>query len=318
MKNPHPVLVYCPHAHEQQAYLDAFRREAATFDFVSQAELADSGVDADRIHHIICWGAPPEFFRPFRQLRAVFALGAGIDRLIGRTDLPESVAIYRLLDAGMAEQMLEYVLYGVLGYQRGFDHYWTAQQQNQWRPLRPRAASEVQVTVLGGGIIGGHVAQGLHGRGYPVTLWSRSGHAPPGIASASGSEALPALLAQTDVLVSLLPSTAATRGLLNGERLQLLRRDALLINAGRGDVLDESALLAALASGQLRGALLDVFASEPLPPSHPFWRHPGITLTPHIAAQTLLPEAVRQIADNLRALEYGQSPTGRVDRSRGY
>ena len=307
------TLIYCPSASETARYLQAFQQALPEQQFVIEPVAAPDGVE-----QIICWGPPAQFFSRYRHLRAVFALGAGVDKLVARADLPASVAIVRLLDAGMAEQMLEYVLFGVLQYQRDMDRYQRQQQRGHWQAYPTRSAATVRVTVLGAGEIGGYVAKGLVARGYPVTTWSRQAHDREGIRSVAGLDALPDALAQTDVLVNLLPSTPATRQLLNAERLSALAPGAMLINAGRGDVLDDAALIAALDRGHLRCAMLDVFAEEPLPSTHPFWWHPGVLITPHVAAQTQLPEAVAQISRNLRALAAGTALTGVVERTRAY
>ena len=308
------ILVYCPTPEETRRYLQAFRAAAPEFRFTDRAACAAPAA----IKQIICWGVPPAFFADFPALETVFALGAGVDKLVARPDLPASVRICRLLDAGMAAQMLDYVLYGVLNAQYHFADYARQQGLARWQPRISRAPAELRCTVLGAGAIGGAVARGLAARGHTVTVWSRQPKALPDIASVAGWDVLPAVFAHTDILIALLPSTTETRGLLNAERLAWLPAGASLINAGRGDVIDDAALLAALDSGQLSHAQLDVFQVEPLPPSHPFWQHSRITLTPHVAAQTLLPEAVSQIVANLRALAAGQTPSGLVDRQRQY
>ncbi len=306
-------MIYCPSASETERYLQAFRQALPEHAFVTEP-----GAEPDDVQQIICWGAPAGFFRRYHNVRVVFALGAGVDKLIQRPDLPASIPIVRLLDAGMAVQMLEYVLLGVLWYQRDVDRYQRQQPHGHWQAYASRAAADVRITVLGAGEIGGYVARGLAERAYPVTAWSRQPRTLAGVNAAAGLAALPELLGRTDVLVNLLPSTPATHQLLNRERFAALAAGAVLINAGRGDVLEESALLQALDSGHLRSAMLDVFAEEPLPSTHPYWRHPGILITPHVAAQTRLPEAVAQISQNLRALAAGGELRGLVERARAY
>ena len=308
------TVVYCPTPEETRQYLQAFRAAASEFRFTDHAGCTAPAA----VKQIVCWGVPPGFFAGYPAVQTVFALGAGVDKLVARPDLPAEVQICRLLDAGMAAQMLDYVLYGVLAVQYHFADYARQQALARWQPRRSRAATELRCTVLGAGAIGGYVARGLAARGHAVTVWSRQPKAMPGIANVCGWDALPRVFAHTDILIALLPSTAETRGLLNAERLAWLPAGASLINAGRGDLIDDAALLATLDRGQLSHAQLDVFQVEPLPPSHPFWQHPRINLTPHVAAQTLLPEAVAQIVANLRALAAGQTPSGLVDRSRQY
>lgn len=275
-------------------------------------------VDAGQVRHAVVWNPPAGFFRGMVNLQAVFVLGAGVDRILKRDDLDPAIPVIRLSDAGMAQQMLEYVLYGVLHVQRRMDQYQRQQQHRQWQVVAATAAARTRIGVLGLGEIGGKVAQGLAALGYDVAGWSRQGRQLPGVADYIGEQGLPALLARSDILVNLLPATAATRGLLGGELLRQLPRGAALINAGRGEQVDEAALLGMLDSGHLRFALLDVFVVEPLESVHPLWSHPAVLLTPHIAAMTLAEPAVAQIVANLQALQQGLLPQGLVLRERGY
>lgn len=275
-------------------------------------------VDAEQVRHAVVWNPPAGFFRGMVNLQAVFVLGAGVDRILKRDDLDPAIPVIRLSDAGMAQQMLEYVLYGVLHVQRRMDQYQRQQQHRQWQVVAATAAARTRIGVLGLGEIGGKVAQGLAALGYDVAGWSRQGRQLPGVADYIGEQGLPALLARSDILVNLLPATAATRGLLGSELLRQLPRGAALINAGRGEQVDEAALLGMLDSGHLRFALLDVFVVEPLESVHPLWSHPAVLLTPHIAAMTLAELAVAQIVANLQALQQGLPPQGLVLRERGY
>jgi glyoxylate/hydroxypyruvate reductase A len=272
----------------------------------------DDAIDPTRVDYVVCWKPAEGALAAFTRLKAVFAMGAGIDHLLRRDDLPKQVPVIRLTDAGMAPQMLEYVLYGLL------DHYARQQAAGQWQPRPPRAAATMRVTVLGLGAIGRHVALGLKALGYAVRGWSRTAKQIDGITTHHGLDALPSLLADTDLLVGILPNTPDTAGLLNAERLACLPAGAVVINAGRGELLDVAALCAALDSGRLRGAMLDVFPHEPLAADAALWRQRGLLVTPHIAAATLIPESARQIAGKLRALAAGQAVEGVVDRSRAY
>ena len=245
-------------------------------------------------------------------------MGAGVDKLLQRPDLPEKTKIVRLTDAGMARQMMEYCLYGVLHHQRQMDRYASQQRERLWQPHDARPAADLRIGILGLGELGGRVAGDLTRLGYRVSGWSRNPRRLEGVVSQHGEAGLRTLLSQSDVLFCVLPSTPETRHLLNAERLALMPDDAALINVGRGSLIDESALLVRLDGGQLRFALLDVFAEEPLPDSHPFWRHPRVIVTPHVAANTVPEEAVLQIATNLAEQARGRPMTGVVDRQRGY
>lgn len=283
-----------------------------------EIEAWPATVEADAVTHIAAWTPPPGFFVPFRNLRTIFNLGAGVDKLLVRDDVPSGVDIVRLTDAGMAAQMTEYCLYGVLHYQREMDVYCRQQQAGEWRQHGARLRSSVRIGVLGLGELGRRVAADLARLGYPVLGWSRSAHHVEGVTCVFGEAKLDAVLRESDVLFCVLPATVETRHLLDARRLALLPRGAALINAGRGTLLDEAALLARLDGGDLRFAQLDVFAEEPLPAAHPFWNHPRVILTPHIAADTVPAAAVDQIVANLRTAAAGRPMNGRVSRQRGY
>jgi glyoxylate/hydroxypyruvate reductase len=301
------------------------REDSARWQAALAAALADVDVivqspatGAGPVDFFAGWNPPADFFRLLPSLRAVFALGAGVDAFLRRTDLSPHIPLVKLGDAGMAAQMLEYVLLGVLAWQRHLPAYASQQQRAAWRPLPPRSRGETRVGVLGLGSIGAQVAIGLARFGYCVRGWSRSEREINGVECVSGAAALDALLVRSDVLVNLLPSTQATRGLLDRSRLGRLPRGAFVVNASRGDQLDADGLLALLDDEHLSSALLDVFATEPLPPDSPLWRHPKVRITPHVAAVTLIEPAVAQIRDNLQRLRQGKAMHNVVDRERGY
>ncbi|MEQ6291375.1 glyoxylate/hydroxypyruvate reductase A [Vogesella sp. GCM10023246] len=308
------ILIHTPSPKEVAAYLALFRAALPQQQFVSLEQLDQP----EAVEYVITWGPPPALFAGLPKLKAVFALGAGVDKLLARDDLSPAAPIYRLLDGGMAPQMVEYVRFGVLSYQRHMDIYRRQQMAGVWKMLAPRLPGEVRVGVLGLGEIGRAVAQALAADGYQVSGWSRTPRQVPGVDCLFGDEGLDELLAGSDVLACVLPSTSETQGLLNASRLAALPEGAMLINAGRGDLLDEHALLYQLDNGHLRCAQLDVFASEPLPTGHRLWQHPAVTVTPHIAAITLRQQAVEQIAANLARLAAGQDGLGLVLRARGY
>lgn len=275
-------------------------------------------IDPAQVEFLVCWKPQAGALKRFTRLRAIFATGAGIDHLLSRPDLPPAVPVIRLTDAGMAQQMLEYVLFGVLYFQRDMDAYARQQADGCWQALPPRSAADTRISVLGLGAIGGVVAGGLARQGFRTRGWSRGPHILEGVECLHGIDTLNGLLSETDVLVNILPNTPETAGLLDATRLSALPTAAVVINAGRGEQLDLAALLALLDADKLRGALLDVFPHEPLPPDSPLWRHPKVRVTPHIAAATLIGESAQQIADKLAALQRGEPVSGLVDRTRAY
>ncbi|UIM57304.1 glyoxylate/hydroxypyruvate reductase GhrA [Serratia marcescens] len=273
--------------------------------------------------YALVWRPPHEMLANRRDLKAVFALGAGVDAILDQErkhpgTLPAGVPLLRLEDTGMAQQMQEYALSYALRYFRRFDEYQALQQQQEWQPLDPHSLDDFTIGILGAGVLGQSVARKLTEFGFRARCWSRSAKQIDGVQSFAGEAQRAAFLDGVKLLINLLPNTPETIGILNRELFAQLSTGAYLINIARGAHLVEADLLAALEQGQLAAATLDVFAREPLPQDHPFWRHPRVTITPHIAAITLPQQAMDQIAANIRALEAGHAPAGVVDRQRGY
>jgi glyoxylate/hydroxypyruvate reductase A len=271
--------------------------------------------DAD---YAVVWRPPQALFERERKLRAVFNLGAGVDGLLALPGLPDGLPVVRLEDAGMSVQMAEYVAHTLTRISREFDRYEAQQRQGVWKTLSEPDRLQWPVGVLGMGAMGERVARAAADLEFPVAGWSRSGKDVPGVESFRGLEQLPAFLARTRVLVNLLPLTPDTESILRRETLSQLLPQGHLINIGRGPHLVEEDLLALLDEGRMAGATLDVFRQEPLPAGHPFWTHPGVTVTPHIAAMTLKREAVEQIVGKIRAMQRGEPVSGIVERGRGY
>lgn len=282
--------------------------------------LNDSNIPTHDIDAAIVWLPPAEFFDGLDKLTHVYALAAGVDHLLKHPGLPSNVNVVRLRDAGMGEQMAEYALFGALTAQRRMLQFAQAQSENQWRhSINAATAEDTRVGILGAGALGSKVAERLTLNGYPVTCWSRTPHNfPDPITSVSGAESLNSFLKQSNVLVCLLPLTENTFGILNTELFNQLPEGAFLINPGRGGHLVDSDLITALDSGQLAGALLDVFHEEPLDANHPFWNHPKIIVTPHVAAKSIPAKSADQIVDSVRHVERGELPPGLVNRDRGY
>jgi glyoxylate/hydroxypyruvate reductase A len=232
--------------------------------------------------------------------------------------LPASVALVRLEDAGMAEQMAEYAAYAVLRVFRDFPAYGDDQRAARWQPRARRDKSVFGVGVLGMGVLGRHVAATLRDLGFPVLGWSRDGRPTEGVTTFAGPAGLAAMLPRCRVAIVLLPRTPQTERLFDRETLAMLPEGAWLVNLARGALVVESDLLALLNEGHLGGAMLDVFGAEPLPADHPFWHHPRIEITPHVAGLTLVEPSVAQVAGKIRALERGLPIAGVVDRERRY
>ena len=272
---------------------------------------------APQADYAVVWAPPQQFIDEQRQLKALFNIGAGVDALMALR-IPPHVTVVRLDDAGMSVQMAEYVCHAVIRHFREFDGYEADVAAGKWSYRKPRDRADFPVGIMGLGVLGGRVARALAQFDFPVVGWSRSARHIDGVRSFSGVEGLADFLAQTRVLVCLLPLTAETRNIMNAENLEKLRPQAYVINVARGAHLVDQDLLDRLDQGLLAGATLDVFRTEPLPPEHPFWKHPKITITPHTSARTLRFESIAQIASKIGALERGEGVAGAVNPQRGY
>ncbi|WP_299999366.1 glyoxylate/hydroxypyruvate reductase GhrA [uncultured Cedecea sp.] len=299
-------------------WLQAFKRA------IPQARIRQwtKGDDAPADYALV-WNPPVEVLRQRKGLKAVFVLGAGVDAILSKFQqypdmLAQGVPLYRLEDTGMAQQMQEYAVSQVLHWFRRFDDYQLQKIAGQWQPLDEYRHEEFTVGLLGAGVLGGKVAESLTAWGFPVRCWSRSNKEYPGVSSYVGNEQLPAFLSGTRVLINLLPNTPQTAGIINQNLLNQLAEGAYVLNLARGAHLVESDLLAALDSGKIKGAMLDVFAKEPLPVDSPLWRHPRVAITPHIAAVSRPDEAATFIASTVARIEEGTVPAGEVSISRGY
>lgn len=310
----HMKIVFCCTDTRPEPWLDGLRAA------LPEADLSvwQAGVATEPADYAIVWAPPQAFIDAQPRLKALFNIGAGVDALL-RLNLPDGLKVVRLDDAGMAVQMAEYVCHAVIRHFREFDLYQQAQARGEWAFRKPRHRGDFAVGVMGLGVLGSRVAQALRGFDFPVNGWSRSPKVLEGVQTFHGmGEGLHAFLSASRVLVNLLPLTPETRDILDRDTLGRLRPGGYVINVARGAHLVEEDLLALLDSGHLAGATLDVFRTEPLPTTHPFWTHPRVTVTPHTSARTLRDESIAQIARKIRALERGEPIAGVVDRTRGY
>jgi glyoxylate/hydroxypyruvate reductase A len=274
------------------------------------------------IAYACTWKAPHGALAQFPNLRAIFSLGAGVDHLVADPSLPD-VPIVRIVDPDLTMRMTEYAVLHVLMHHRGVRRYGEQQRQRVWRDHHQPAASEVAVGVMGLGALGRHAAAALAGLGFRIAGWSRTAKSLPGIETFHGADGLDRFLARTEILVCLLPLTAATEGLLNLSLFGKLKRDgalgaAFLINAGRGKLQVEGDIIAALDRGWLSGASLDVFPTEPLPPDSPLWTHDKIIVTPHNAAESDPHAIAINVLKQIARLEGGAPLDNVIDRRRGY
>lgn len=284
------------------------------------AALAEAGVAGEvvteaapeAVDYIVYAPASPlQDFTPYRRTKAVLNLWAGVERIVGNQTLTQPLC--RMVDPGLTEGMVEWVVGHTLRHHLGMDRH-IVNPARVWDPTCPPLARERPVTVLGMGALGAACAAALRALNFPVTGWSRT----PKPGCLHGAEGLRQALSTAQILVLLLPKTPETENLLNADRLALLPRGAVILNPGRGPLIDDDALLSALDAGHVAHATLDVFRVEPLPQDHPYWTHPRVTVTPHIAADTRASSSSRVIAENIRRGEAGEPFLHQVDRARGY
>ncbi|MEJ6403808.1 2-hydroxyacid dehydrogenase [Yoonia sp. 2307UL14-13] len=259
---------------------------------------------------------PVKDFSPFVRTKAVMSLWAGVETVVDNPTLTQPLC--RMVDDSLTDGMIEWVVGHTMRHHLGMDAHIHA-QDGVWRnTIYPPVAAHRPVTVLGIGALGAACGQALVQLGFPVTGWSRSPKAVPEIVCEHGDDGLRRALTDAQIVVLLLPQTPETEDILNVERLDLLADGAFVINPGRGPLIDDDALLAALDAGKVTGATLDVFRVEPLPADHPYWAHPNVTVTPHIASSTRPETASVVIARNIARCEAGQRLLHVVDRGLGY
>jgi glyoxylate/hydroxypyruvate reductase len=308
-----PVVVFYSDYDDPDPWRRLFARHQPQVGFRVWPDVGD----ASDITHALVFNIPRGAWKRLPNVRVVFALGAGVDQIIDDPDFPRTVPLYRLIDAGMREQMTGYALYGVLHWHRRMGEYAAQAMRREWLRLEAVHPTERSVGVMGLGVFGSDLAQKLVTLGFKVCGWSRTRKAMHGVDCFAGNDELAAFLARAEILVNVLPLTGETRGILNSELYAKLPGNGALIHLGRGGHLIERDLIAALEAKRLDWAMIDVFPTEPLPRESALWAHPKILVTPHIAA-TGSGRTEQQILEAFQTFERGEEPPGRVDLSAGY
>jgi len=309
------AIAYIAQGSDGAAWKKAFEASLGPVDFrSSKAGLGDT----DDIEIALAWKPPSGLLASFKNLKMIVSLGMGVDHLLIDETLPKSVPITRIMDDGLIGQMSEYALFWGLRHHRDMDKYAAHQRASTWKPEKFVDTIDRRIGIMGLGSIGQDTGRKFAALGFPTAGWSRTAKTVEGVETFHGAEGLAAFLARTDILVNVLPLTRETRGILGAKVFAALPRGAYVINMGRGGHVVDEELLAALDSGHLSGAALDVFHIEPLPADHAYWTHPKVQVTPHIAGATNPRTASVGVIDNIKRLWSGQPLLNTVDPKTGY
>ncbi|MDP3760466.1 MAG: glyoxylate/hydroxypyruvate reductase A [Ramlibacter sp.] len=306
-------ILYRSDAARAAGWASYFARHAPDLDF----RIWPHAGDLKEVEYLIAWQAPPEFLTELPNLKVLFSSGAGIDH-VDLSAVPAHIPLVRMVEPGIINGMVEYVSLAVLALHRDFFDYVAQKAAGVWNPLEVPPASARTIGVMGMGSLGCAVLERLAAFGFRLRGWNRSPRAMDGVEIFAGADQLQPFLEGCDVLVCLLPLTPATHGILDREVFSVLPKGAALINVGRGPHLVDADLLAALDSGHLSHAVLDVTDPEPLPSGHPFWAHPRVFVTPHVASMTQPETAAPILLENIRRHQRGEALQGRIDPARGY
>lgn len=295
--------------------------------WISALKEVDSGLDIrafpndsnrEEISFALTWRHPYGIFKDYPNLKCISSMGAGVDHLLRDPDLPNNISITRLVDPYLAQDMAEFVLALIMNHLRDLNAFKIKQIESIWKPAEYLRVKNVKVGIMGVGAIGAKVATELQKTGFNVIGWARTAKEELGMKVYSGTKEFPDFLSHTDILVSILPLTPETKGILNKKSLQLLPKNAFVINVGRGEQIIEEDLMQLISEGHLSGASLDVFSEEPLPKDNRLWRHPRINITPHIASLTNPTSVAPQIVENYYRMKEGKPLLNIVSREKGY
>jgi glyoxylate/hydroxypyruvate reductase len=308
-----PILVYKANEERGREWREIFAREAPEIEFRMWPQVRDP----KSVEYLVLWQPPPNLLEKFPNAKVLFSVAAGIDHL-DLASLPPDLPLVRMVEPGITRTMVDYVSFAVLALHRNLLDYAEQQRKKIWSEIRVRPSGDRRVGVMGMGVLGTAALERLGALSFQRAGWSRTPKELVGVDCYAGEAQLEAFLAGLDILVCLLPLTADTRGILNARTFRALPHGASLVNVGRGGHLVQTDLLKALDEGRLAGAVIDVLEEEPPPDNHPFWTHPRILLTPHIASMTQPRTAAPLVIGNIRRHRSGEPLLNLVDRSRGY
>ncbi len=313
-----PIVVYAGRAEQRDAYHRHLTAAAADARIDIALHMDPETVDPGTVDYLVfAANGPVQNFAPYTKLSGILNLWAGIEAVL-ELDPPMDVPLVRMVEDGLTLGMVDYVTGHVLRHHLDIDRYIDSAPIAEWEVDYPPLARDRTIGILGLGALGAACAERLSGHGFRVIGWSRTAKEIPGVECRSGAQALDETIAEAEILVLLLPLTEATQRILDARRIVLMPLDACLVNAARGPLVDHQALMEALNAGMLRHATMDVYDVEPLPPDDPYWTHPRVTVTPHIASVTRPETASQAIVAQIARHRRGEPFLHVVDRARGY
>jgi glyoxylate/hydroxypyruvate reductase A len=307
-------LVLFSNVSKVEPWLDALRAVAPDIEITTYDKIRDK----EKVFFALAWNHPLGIFKEYPNLKCISSMGAGVDHIMEDPDIPPQIKVVRIVDPLLSQDLAEFALALSMNHLRGLANYQMLQVKKIWKKRMYKRVRDVKIGVMGTGEIGNHVASLLHSCGFSVTGWGKS----PGVGKEykrfHGLDQLDEFLKIQDILICLLPLTSETRGILNKENLAKLPQGSVLFNLGRGGHVVDYDLMEMIDNGHLAGASLDVFDHEPLPSDHPFWSHPGIQITPHVASITTPESVAPQIIENYRRAIKNEELLNQVNRKKGY
>ena len=307
-------LVVFSKVHKVKPWIDALKEAGPDIEILTHDKVQDK----EKVLFALAWNHPRGIFKQFPNLKCISSMGAGVDHIMSDPDIPEKAAVVRIVDPLLSQDLAEFALALIMNHLRGITNYRLLQDQILWKKKRYLRMAGVKIGIMGTGAIGNHVAGFLQSCGFSVAGWGKNPGKPGSYKRYHGKDQLEPFLQQSDILVCLLPLTPETEGILNKDALGKLPAGAFVINLGRGAHVVDQELIEMVNNGQLSGASLDVFRKEPLPADHPFWKHPKIHITPHVASLTTPESVAPQIIENYRRAAEGRPLHNKVDKEKGY
>ena len=307
------VLVVCP-GKDPENWVNALKNQHPGMNIYVYPEEHDP----EEVEFAITWNHPRGLFKNYPNLKVVASMGAGVDHILSDEALPEGIRVTKIIDETLTEDMGDFVLSQVMNHLRGLHHYVKAQSKKEWEKFQYKRPQNTKVGIMGLGVLGNAVADKLHKNFFQVYGWSRTEKNCDNVTSFHGKDQLEEFLENSEILICLLPLTEDTRNILNADLFDMLPEGAYIINVARGEHLVEHDLMEMINNGHLSGASLDVFREEPLPEEHPFWEHPSINITPHVASLTKPESVVAQIAENYDRMKEDEPLKNKVEMEKGY